>query len=179
METSWTLFIVQTLIATLLSGSIVGLVLKAFLDRNLEKHRFIRDWKERSLASVVGPVVMHLDRTKQVADRYRSRTHQQIKTSYLEAELLKDSNQSVQSILLSNGHLLPAALQIHAHRLVAHYDVWLRRFKELAASKPDADAPFDVGFSEIKFPEDAAEAFKESFQMLQEELYGFPAAKKS
>lgn len=63
---SWGPFIIQTLVATLLSGSIVGLVLNVLVDRNFEKHRFTRDWKEQSLALVVGPVVMDLNCTAQM-----------------------------------------------------------------------------------------------------------------
>lgn len=56
----WDAYIVQTLVSTLLSGSIVGLILKVLVDRRMEKHRFTRDWKERALSVIVGPVIMHL-----------------------------------------------------------------------------------------------------------------------
>ncbi len=167
----WGSLIAQTLIATLLSGAIVGVLLKAFVDRKLEKHRFTRDWKEQSLSTVVGPVVMHLDRTSKVAARYQ-RTYKEKTTSYFDAMLMRDSNEAVRSILLSNGHLLPEDLRTHAHALVAHYDIWLRRFdaKE-ALEKPDADSSFDVGFAEVRFPEAAANAFQSSYGRLREELY--------
>jgi hypothetical protein len=168
---NWGSFIAQTLVATLLSGSIVGVVLKVFVDRKLEKHRFTRDWKEQSLSAVVGPVVMHLDRTSKVASRY-IRTHREKTTSYFDAMLMRDSNEAVRSILLSNGNLLPEDLRTHAHALVAHYDVWLRRFDAKAAlEKPDADSSFDVGFAEVRFPEAAAKAFQDSYGRLREELY--------
>jgi hypothetical protein len=172
----WGPFIAQTFVATLLSGSIVGLFLKILVDRKLERHRFTRDWKEQSLSKVVGPVVMHLDRTSRVARRYQL-THAQKTTSYFDAMLMRDSNEAVRSILLSKGHLLPEELRTHAHALVAHYDVWLRRFDaKVALDKPDADSSFDVGFAEVRFPREAAKAFQDSYERLRQDLYDVKVA---
>ena len=167
----WSEFLVQTLVTTLLSGSIVGFFLKSLVDRRVEQHRFTRDWKEQSLSVVVGPVVMHLNRTYQVATRYK-KTSKERTTSYFDATLMQDSNESVRTILLSNGHLIPERLRSHAHNLVAHYDVWLRRFDaKVALEKPEADSLFDVGFAEIPFPREAAEAFREVYDELRKDLY--------
>jgi hypothetical protein len=172
----WGPLVAQTLITTALSSSIVGLVLKTLLDRRFERHRFTRDWKEKSLATVVGPVVMHLNRTKEGAARYR-KTFAAKTISFFEAGLMRDSNEAVRSILLSNGHLLPEGLRAHAHALVAHYDVWLRRFDaKVALEKPDANSTFDVGFAEVAFPEAAEKAFSSCYETLREELYGIAAA---
>jgi hypothetical protein len=164
----WGLFLVQTLVTSVLSGSIVGLVLKSLLDRRMEKHRFTRDWKEKSLTTLVGPVFMHLNRTKHGAARYK-KTFAAKTTSFLEAGLLRDSNEAVRSLLLSHGHLLPEELRTHAHALVAHYDVWLRRFDaKVAVEKPDVStATFDVGFAEVPFPEAAEEAFRTCYETLR------------
>lgn len=172
----WGPLVAQTLITTALSGSIVGFILKSLVDRRLERHRFTRDWKERSLSTVVGPVVMHLDRTARVAARFREKTHKEKTTSYFDAKFMRDSNESVRSTLLSHGHLLAEDLRIHAHALMAHYDVWLRRFDaKVALEKPDADSFFDVGFAEVSFPGDAAMAFQASYEKFREELYGIKA----
>jgi len=169
----WGPFLLQTLIAAVLSGSIVGLALKTFLDRAVEKHRFTRDWKERSLSTLVGPVVMHLNRTSQVAARYRSKSFKEPTTSYFDAKLMRDSNEKVRLILLSNGHLLPEDLRTHADTLVAHYDVWVRRFDaKVELEVPEADSTFDVGFADLPFPSEAAIAFRDSYQQLRSELYG-------
>lgn len=162
-STSWGVFLGQTFLATLLSASIIGI----FVNYAIEETRFTRDWKERSLSEVVGPVVMHLDRTARVADRYSDHP-----ASYLEAQIMRDSNEAVRSILLRNGHLIPTNLVVHAHKLVEHYDVWIRRFDEkVARENPTPDIRFDVGFSNPGFPEDAQIAFKESFVLLRMELY--------
>lgn len=105
----WESFILQTLVATLLSGSIVGLILRIFIDRRMEKLRFARAWKEEALSTLVGPVVMHLDRSNKLAVRYQTTSKKQ-GTSYFEARLMRDSNEAVRKILLENGHLLPEEL---------------------------------------------------------------------
>jgi 23S rRNA C2498 (ribose-2'-O)-methylase RlmM len=172
----WVPFVVQTLAATLLSGSIVGFVLKVFVDRRMEKQRFTRDWKEQSLSKVIGPVIMHLQRTSQAATRYQI-TYSEKTTSYFDARIMRDSNEAVRSILLSNGHLIPESLRPHSHELVAHYDLWLRRFDaKVALENPDANASFDIGVAEVEFPRAAVKAFQDSYVKLREELYGVKAA---
>ena len=88
---SWGPLIVQTLVATLLSGSIVGLGLKAMVDRHFERARLTRDWQEKSLSLLIGPVVMHLARTQATAERYQ-RTFNAKTKSYFDAQLMRDSN---------------------------------------------------------------------------------------
>ena len=169
----WGSLVLQTLITAILSGSIVGLFLKGWLDRRMEVERSTRDWKEKSLSLLVGPVVMHLDRTKHVASRYSTTTFGQESTSFFEAQIMRESNKAIRELLLSNGHLLPEHLRRPAHALVEHYDVWLRRFDEKEArEKPDAASTFDVGFAQPEFPSDDAQKFNASYEALRKELYG-------
>src|ERR687892_28776 len=107
----WGSLVLQTLITAILSGSIVGLFLKGWLDRRMEVERSTRDWKEKSLSLLVGPVVMHLDRTKHVASRYSTTTFGQESTSFFEAQIMRESNKAIRELLLSNGHLLPEHLR--------------------------------------------------------------------
>lgn len=76
---SWWIFIVQTAIAALLSAGIIG----AFVQYAIDQAQFKQQWQERALSEVVGPVVMHLDRTKRVAARYSKRP-----VSYFDAQVL-------------------------------------------------------------------------------------------
>lgn len=167
---------VQTFLATLLSSSLVGIGVTAWIERSTEQQRFTRDWRERSLVEVVGPVTMHLSRTSHIAELYREGGHREKGTSYLQAQLLRESNERVRSILISRGHLIPDSLQSHARALVRHYDAWLLRFDaELAgrAGEPlSLDAKFDIGFSRPEFPEDAPAAFEQVHRRLRAELYG-------
>jgi hypothetical protein len=168
-------FFVQTLITTLLSGSIVGLVLKAFIDRRMDKARTTREWKDKALALLISPVVMHLGRTSEVADRYQTSSGKKTK-SFFDAHLMRDSNLQVRSLLIANGHLLPESLRAHAHRLIAHYDVWIAIFDEkVALEKPHAESMFDIGFVAVAFPVAASEAFTVEYAALREELYGVRA----
>jgi hypothetical protein len=96
------------------------------------------------------PVVMHLDRTKRVASRYRTVTYAQKETGFFEAQLMRDSNGSIRELLLSNGHLLPEQLRRPAHLRVEHYDVWLRRFDaKVAREGPNPKSTFDVGLRRL------------------------------
>lgn len=114
------------------------------------------------------PVVMHLDRTKRVASRYRTVTYAQKETGFFEAQLMRDSNGSIRELLLSNGHLLPEQLRRPAHLRVEHYDVWLRRFDaKVAREGPNPKSTFDVGFAEVKFPADAAQEFNTWYEALR------------
>ena len=145
-------------------------------NKALEVFMSEREWREKSLSELIGPVYMHLDRTSQVAKRYK-KTYKEQTTSYFDALLMRDSNEAVRSILLSKGHLLPEDLRDHAHALVAHYDVWLRRFDaKVAVEKPTAESFFDVGFAEVPFPKEAAKAFRDSYERLRKELYDVHAA---
>lgn len=169
---AWSTLVIQTLIAAVLSGSVAGIVLKAFIDRRLEKDRLNRDWKEKALASLLGPVVMHLVRTDALSNLYQSTYHQKSK-SYFHAQLMRESNRAARSILLANGHLLPASLLPHAQALIRHYDVWLARFDEKEATKkPKPDSVFDMGFVEVPFPSTARDAFFDEYATLRNELYG-------
>ena len=160
---SWGVFVSQTLVAALLSAGIIGM----FVQCAIEDTRFTRDWKERSLGEVVGPAVMHLDRTARVAQRYRKKP-----VSYFAARIMRESNEEVRSILLKNGHLIPEDLREHAHRLVEHHDVWILRFDEkVAREQPNQDTPFDVKFATPEFPDDAGAAFKQSYALLRKDLY--------
>lgn len=171
-EIAWIPLLIQTLIAALISGSVVGIVLKALLDRKFEKERINREWKEKSLATLLGPVVMHLMRTDALSHLYQSTFNARSK-SYFHAQLMRESNRAVRSLILANGHLIPVSLLTHAQEMIKHYDVWLARFDEKRAlEKPDADSTFDLGFVEIRFPVAARDAFFEKYATTRQELYG-------
>ncbi len=169
----WGPYVVQTLFATLLGGSFAGAYLKMRLDRRFQQEKSTRDWKEQALSDLVGPAVMHLERTGLVAERYRETSHFLEGDSYFDAMLMRDSNVELRGILLSKGHLIPEELRPHANTLVGHYDLWLRRFDaKVEKDQPTADSIFDVGLAEIEFPTASVDAFKSCYLQMREELYG-------
>jgi hypothetical protein len=176
----WGGLFLYTLLSALISGAVIGAILKWVFDKEVESWRTTRTWQSTALAEVIAPTVMHLARTKTLAERYR------VNMLFGEAMLLRDSNSTIRSLLLSKAHLLPPELIPPAQCLLTHYDIWLKRFdltlaqykKSHATSDPLPNASFDVGFSELedakcgKFPADVSELFQAQFDVLRKELYG-------
>ena len=173
----------RLVLAGLLSGGVIA-ALMTLVAHKYQTHteeaikaefaeiRSARAWREKILATVVGPVVMHLDRTDRVSRRYRQDAAKK-KPSYLDARTMRESNEAVRAILLANGHLIPEELREHSHRLIEHYDVWIRRFDEKAAAgTPAPDTPFDIQFVEPRFPRDATDAFRRVYESMRGELLG-------
>ena len=125
-------------LAALISGGVVSLVLgfalRLLFDRRLERateeiksefaeralvYRSTREWREESVAELLGPVYMQLDRSRRAFHRWRERN------VYIETVIMKEGNTAVRDLLLQKGHLIPPPLLEHAGKLVEHYDRWL------------------------------------------------------
>lgn len=142
--------------------------IKTHFDQRLKVFESIRAWKQQSLSELLGPLSMHFERTKAAFDRWNG------KNLFLEAQVVRQGNQTIRDTLLSKGHLIPPALVSHATKLIVHYDVWMEAFDRIRnESSPLPDAAFVfVGPDGYPFPHDAEAAFKEEFHRLQKELYG-------
>ncbi len=175
--------VLRMLLSALLSGSAAAALVGVFFHRRtksienqlrvqaeaqIDITRSKREWQEAALAKVLGPVVMHLSRTKRAFARWRD---QQL---FLEMEVIGKSNRFVRDLLLENGYLLPAELLEHAGALIEHYDAWLEEFeKKRGKENPDLGAKFVfVGPLGYGFPADAERAFFSKFHELRTELYG-------
>ncbi len=130
-----------------------------------------RTWKEKSVAELLGPVHMQLDRTRRAFDRWTAHN------LFLEAKVIREGNLAVRDLLLQKGHLIPGELLPDAGRLIEHYDRWLEEYERVrAAQQPSLDTPFTfVGPQGYPFPRDAEERFKAAFTRLWAELYATPA----
>jgi len=179
----------QQAAAAVLSGSVVAAVVGVLFHRRAKAieqqlrvqaetqitvSRSTREWQEAILAKVLGPVVMHLLRTRRAFDRWKD---QQL---FLEMEVIGKSNRYIRDLLLENGHLIPVELSDHAVALVEHYDAWLEEFEQKRhAENPDLKTKFVfVGPKGYGFPHPAEEAFIAKFHRLRIVLYGEPATGK-
>jgi hypothetical protein len=178
---------VQTVLAALISGSvvaaIVGTVLKSRLDERFEESKSTRNRNEALLTEVIGPATMHIARTEAIAARYGRQSARQ---RFAEADLLRASNETMRNLLISKGYLIPTKLMRDSQCLVVHYDIWLKRFEatmdkfkaEHDGKAPSANDTFDVGFSELEdsecggFDKKAPKLYADEFQRLRKELYG-------
>jgi hypothetical protein len=178
--------LIQQAISAIASGSVAAAVIGIIFHRRtkaIEQElrvqaeallvitKSTRQWHEESLSRVLGPVAMHLMRTKRAFERWNS---QQL---FMEIEVIGNSNRTIRDLLLANGHLIPGELLDHASRLVEHYDAWLEEFEEKRRSeKPDLRATFVfAGPKGYPFPRDAERAFIEKFEGLRSELYDQPS----
>ncbi len=189
---------VSFLISSILGGSVVStvstLLLERWKDRTAAKFNHIleqqmvlfaakRDWKEQALVELYGPLVMQFDRTQRAFKRYQGND------LFLEAEVMKRSNEFIRDLLLTKGHFLSAELMDHAGQLVEHYDVWLAEYHRLRSAagldaEKGSEAQFETkpetnpetkfvfaGPQGYRFPTLSEQAFRDRFQTLQQDLY--------
>ncbi|MGH3115416.1 MAG: hypothetical protein ACRDOP_18305 [Gaiellaceae bacterium] len=178
--------VTELILAAVISGGVVSVVLtfvlRVLFDRRLTTvseeiktqfeqqalvYRSNREWRERSVAELLGPVYMQLDRSNRAFGRWETRN------DFLEGKVVKDANTQIRDLLLAKGNLLPAHLVEHAGDLIEHYDRWLEEYA-LKREGPEADidtSPVYVGPKGYPFPDDADRAFKETFLRMRRELY--------
>jgi hypothetical protein len=142
--------------------------LRVEAEERISVYRSTREWKQSVLSQVLGPSIMHFDRTRRAFGRWKD------KQLFLEIEVIGTSNRFVRDLLLAHGHLIPTELLENAGALVEHYDVWLEEFdRKRGAENPDPTTEFIfVGPQGYPFPTDADRAFRERFHGLRRELYG-------
>jgi len=176
----------ELILAAVISGGVVSViltfVLRFLFDRRLTTvseeiksqfeqqavvYRSNREWRERSVAELLGPVHMQLDRSSRAFARWEQRN------DFLEGKVVKDANTQIRDLLLAKGHLLPPHLLEHAGDLIEHYDRWLEEYAvRREGQNADADTrPIYVGPLGYPFPDDAEKAFKATFRRMRGDLY--------
>jgi hypothetical protein len=162
----------QLVIAAIISGtvasSVLGLAFTGYVTRTQEEVKSQRAWKEKSVAELLGPMSMQLDRTRGALERWNKQN------LYIEAKIMKVGNETVRDLLLTKGHLIPPDLVVDANKLIEHYDVWLELYeKHRGGKEPDLKAEFvfaaPAGFG---FPKEAEAHFKERLRAFMKDLYG-------
>lgn len=175
------------ILTALLSASVMGAIVTAILNvlfrQRLEKistdiknqsdklsliYKSRYSWQEASIAGLLGPVNMLLYRTE-IAFR-RLQAH----NTFVEAKILKESNEKIRDLLLQQSHLIPAVLQEDANQLLTHYDRYLEEFERLrGADAVPSDEPFVfVGPKGFPFPRASADKFQAYYRELWQQLYG-------
>ena len=176
----------ELILAAVISGGVVSViltfVLRFLFDRRLTTvseeiksqfeqqalvYRSNREWREQSVAELLGPVYMQLDRSTRAFGRWRERN------DFLEGKVVKEANTQIRDLLLAKGSLLPPDLVEHAGDLIEHYDRWLEEYA-VKREGPEAEidtSPVYVGPKGYPFPDHAEKAFKETFHRMRRELY--------
>ena len=147
--------------------------IKAHFDQKFNVFQSTRAWRQQALAELVGPLIMHLDRTRAAFLRWDRMN------LFLEGQVVFQGNKTVRDLLLAKGHLIPPHLIEHATKLVVHYDVWMEAFErergQQSSGQPSSGQGAShvfVGHAGYPFPKASEVAFKDEFAKLQRELYG-------
>ncbi len=177
----------ETLLTAILSATVMGAVVTVLLNvlfkKRLEQithdikiqtekialiQRSQYTWKEQAIAELLGPMNILLNRTERAFKRL------QANNLYVEAKILKDSNEKIRDLLLLKSHFIPSGLTEDADKLVEHYDLYLEKFEEIRGGEtPDLDTPFVfVGPDGFPFPKTSAEHFQEEYTVMWEKVYG-------
>lgn len=177
----------ETIINAILSATVMGAIVTALLNVLFKKRleQITHDikiqsekialiqksqytWKEQAIAELLGPMNILLNRTERAFNKLKAND------LYVEAKILKESNEKIRDLLLSKSHFIPAGLTEDADKLVEHYDRYLEKFEEKRRSEnPDLDTPFIfVGPDGFPFPKKAAIRFQEKYREMWNEIYG-------
>lgn len=163
--------LVQLLTSSIISGgvvsAIIGISSKGFVTRVENEIKSRRTWKEQSVSELLGPINMQFDRTIRAFERWQS------KNLFLEAKVIKSSNETIRDLLINKGHLIPPELLEDAGKLIEHYDVWIEKFeKQRLSDNPDLETEFIfVGPDGFPFPKESEKKFRDIFKNYWDLLY--------
>lgn len=167
----------------IISGSVVATILtvvfkrrteeiaaevKSQFDKNFTMFKSGYQWKERSVSELLAPICLEFSRTYRALMRYNATN------LYLEANVLKKTNERIRDLLLEKASLIPGSLMEDVHELIEHYDVWLEEYnKQRNKENPNLEQEFVfVGPKGYSFPSAAEKRFKMKYHELWNELYG-------
>ena len=114
--------------------------------------------RKRLLLELLGPMMIHLDRTRSYFEVWNDRN------TVLATGVIHDSNKAVRSLLIDKAELIPQDLVNDAIALVEHYDAWLVEYERVQRER---DTPYVfVGPKGFPFPKDAEKRFRERYEQL-------------
>jgi len=175
--------ILTALFSATVMGAIVTALLNLMLKSKLEKitndiksqsdqiaviFKSQYTWREQAISELLGPINMLLNRTETAFRRLTANN------KFVEAKILKESNEKIRDLLLQKGHLIPLDLMEDANQLVEHFDRYLEEYEKIRGGQnPDLDAPFVfVGTQGFPFPRKSADRFQKKYNQLWQEVYG-------
>lgn len=118
------------------------------------------NFKLRALEELLAPVKLQLIRSKITLHKYDANNEYREK-------ILKECNETILSLLLEKGFLIPVELLSHAEEFIKHYDNWLQEYKKIRIDKNDKEKKLVFTFD---FPHEAEKAFVEKFDTYKIEL---------
>jgi hypothetical protein len=114
--------------------------------------------RKRVLLELLGPMMIHLDRTKDYFEVWSPRN------TVLATSVIHDSNKAVRNLLMSHAELIPLDLVDDAIALVEHYDAWFVEYERVRRAR---DTPYVfVGPTGKPFPRESEARFRARYAEL-------------
>ncbi len=117
-------------------------------------------YKLRALEELLAPIKLQLIRSKITLKGYDANNEYREK-------ILKECNETIRSLLLERGHLIPADLMPFAEMFISHYDEWLQSYRVAREMKNDSEIKHVFTYN---FPHEAEKAFMDKYEMYRKEL---------
>ena len=163
--------IIKIIIETVLISGILGFFfmqreerMKKTIEEEFKKRDKFFDarfnFKLRALEELLAPIKLQLIRSKITLKGYDANNEYREK-------ILKECNETIRSLLLGKGHLIPVKLMPFAEKFISHYDEWLQAYRE--AREVNNDNELNHVFT-YNFPQDAEKAFVEEYDKYRKEL---------
>jgi hypothetical protein len=118
------------------------------------------NYKLKALEELLAPIKIQLIRSKITLKGYDANNEYREK-------ILKECNETIRSLLLGKGHLIPVELMPFAEKFISHYDEWLQAYREAREIKNDSEVKHVFTYN---FPKDAEKAFVEKYDKYRKEL---------
>lgn len=118
------------------------------------------NFKLRALEELLAPVKLQLIRSRITLQGYDANNEYREK-------ILKECNETIRSLLLEKGHLIPADLVPYAEKFISHYDEWLQAYRTTRELNNASEIKYVFTYN---FPHDAEKAFTEKYEAYRKEL---------
>ena len=117
-------------------------------------------FKLRALEELLAPVKLQLIRSKITLKGYDANNEYREK-------ILKECNETIRSLLLLKGHLIPVDLIPFAEKFISHYDEWLQAYRAAREVQNKTEVKHVFTYN---FPHAAEKAFVEKYEAYRKEL---------
>lgn len=163
--------LIKIFIETILISGVIGYFItrrEERLKKTIEEEFKKRDmffntrfnFKLRALEELLGPVKLQLIRSKIALKGYDENNEYREK-------ILKECNETIRSLLLEKGFLIPPDLMLYTEKFISHYDEWLQAYQQARVIKNDIAIKHVFTYN---FPHDAENKFIEKYDAYRKEL---------
>ena len=118
------------------------------------------NYKLRALEELLAPVKLQLIRSKITLKVYDA-------NNVYREKIFKECNETIRSLLLEKGHLIPSDLMPYAEKFISHFDEWLQNYREVREVQDKKDVSHVFTYN---FPHDSEKAFTDKYDLYRKEL---------